>query len=102
LQKDLAEVYTYLDIPAKPLVNNSTWAYPLSGVSSVSLVPQAMIKGRMPDVTGMGLKDAVYLLEENGMKVMVNGKGSIVRQSVPAGNIYAPGTIVILDLASRK
>ena len=50
----------------------------------------------------MGLKDAVFLLEENGVKVMVNGKGSVVRQSIPAGMIYSPGTLVSLDLSIQK
>ena len=32
-------------------------------------------EGIVPDVTGMGLKDAVYLLENQGMQVQLNGRG---------------------------
>ena len=102
LQKDIEEVYSSLNISAKPLLNNAVWAFPVPGTTSVNLVPAMVIKGRMPDVMGMGLKDAVFLLEENGMKVMVNGKGSVIRQSVPAGMMYAPGTLVSIDLAIKE
>ena len=102
LQKDIEEVYSALNISAKPMVNNAVWAYPVTGTTSVSLVPETVVKGRMPNVTGMGLKDAVFLLEENGIKVMVNGKGNVIRQSIPAGMIYSPGALVSLDLGIKK
>ncbi|MEI2739810.1 MAG: PASTA domain-containing protein [Chitinophagaceae bacterium] len=41
----------------------------------------------MPNVRGMGLKDAVYLLENMGLKVAVRGRGKITMQSVSAGNV---------------
>jgi cell division protein FtsI (penicillin-binding protein 3) len=34
----------------------------------------------------MGLQDALYLLESQGMKVTVSGFGTVRRQSIPAGN----------------
>jgi cell division protein FtsI (penicillin-binding protein 3) len=101
VQKDIHEVYSFLDITAKPLVSNNTWAFPVPGTTAVSLVPETVVKGRMPDVSGMGVKDAVYLLEQNGMKVAVNGKGSVVKQSIAPGLIYATGTLVVLDLAIK-
>ena len=42
----------------------------------------------MPNVKGMGLKDALYLLENMGLKVSVKGKGKVANQSV------APGTAI--------
>jgi cell division protein FtsI (penicillin-binding protein 3) len=102
MQKDIEEVYSLLNIPSRPLLKNATWAYPVPDTNFVSLVPQKVFKGRMPDVTGMGLKDAVFLLEENGLKVMANGKGSVVKQSIPPGIMYSPGIVVTLDLATKK
>ena len=52
----------------------------------------------MPDVKGMGLKDALYVLETAGMKVQVNGKGRINNQSVAAGSPVAKGQQIILSL----
>jgi cell division protein FtsI (penicillin-binding protein 3) len=53
----------------------------------------------MPDVKGMGLKDAVYLLENMGVKVAVTGKGKIKKQSVAPGTSLAKGVRVILELS---
>jgi len=53
----------------------------------------------MPNVKGMGLKDALYLLENMGLKVAVKGKGKIVTQSVVPGTSLAKGITVMLELA---
>ena len=53
----------------------------------------------MPDVTGMGLKDAVYMLESNGMQVQVQGKGKVRGQSIPAGTKIEKGQNIILQLS---
>ena len=39
----------------------------------------------MPSVHGMGARDAVFLLEQKGLKVHVSGTGNVVQQSIPAG-----------------
>jgi cell division protein FtsI (penicillin-binding protein 3) len=66
------------------------------------LLPSNHFQGTMPDVTGMGVKDAVFLLEQMGLKVVLNGKGNVVRQSLSPGRMYLKGSIVMLDLAMIK
>ena len=41
----------------------------------------------VPELTGMGLRDAVYVLENLGMKVKVEGAGKVVKQSLRPGTI---------------
>jgi cell division protein FtsI (penicillin-binding protein 3) len=41
-----------------------------------------------PNVVGMGLKDAVYLLENAGLKVTVTGRGRVMNQSPEAGSNF--------------
>lgn len=53
----------------------------------------------MPNVRGMGLKDALFLLESMGVKVAVKGKGKVMMQSVLPGTKLAKGITVILDLS---
>jgi cell division protein FtsI (penicillin-binding protein 3) len=53
----------------------------------------------MPNVKGMGLKDALYLLESMGLKVSVNGRGKVKAQSIAAGAILAKGLTVVLELS---
>jgi cell division protein FtsI (penicillin-binding protein 3) len=40
----------------------------------------------IPDVKGMGLRDAMYVLENIGIKVEVHGTGKVYRQSVRPGS----------------
>ena len=51
-----------------------------------------------PDVTGMGAKDAVYLLESRGLKVKVQGRGKVKRQSYPASRQIVKGSECILTM----
>ena len=51
-----------------------------------------------PDVTGMGAKDAVYLLESRGLKVKVHGRGKVKRQSYPAGRQIVKGSECVLTM----
>jgi len=53
----------------------------------------------MPNVKGMGLKDALYLLENMGVKVTIKGKGKIITQSVAPGTALAKGIKVMLELS---
>jgi len=102
LQKDLQEVYSCLDIKVNPVNIAAQWARPFTDSSAVTLMPENISQGFMPDVTGMSVKDAVFLLEELGLKVLVNGKGPVARQSVKPGETLTRGTIVILDLSTVK
>ncbi len=52
----------------------------------------------MPDVTGMGLKDALYMLESRGLRVTFTGKGSVRSQSIPAGSKIRAGQHVAITL----
>ena len=53
---------------------------------------------RVPNVVGMGAKDAVYLLESAGLKVQLSGIGKVKSQSIPAGNTLQKGKTIQLRL----
>ena len=55
--------------------------------------------GMVPNVEGMGLKDALPLLENNNMIVIVKGKGKVKKQSIPAGRPCKKGSEIILELS---
>lgn len=51
---------------------------------------------RVPDVCGMGAKDAVHELQKRGLKVKINGTGRVKAQSIPQGTeIKKPVTITL-------
>jgi len=59
---------------------------------------QPITQKRMPDVRGMGLKDALYLLENMQVKVMAKGRGKVKQQSIEPGLTIDKKSAVILEL----
>ena len=55
-------------------------------------------KHTVPDVTGMGAKDAVYLLESRHVKARVKGRGKVKSQSIHAGTTIKQGMVCELTL----
>lgn len=53
---------------------------------------------QIPDVGGMGLKDALFLLESRGLKVKFSGHGAVVRQQPEAGAPLKRGATVTITL----
>ncbi|MFA6946802.1 MAG: penicillin-binding transpeptidase domain-containing protein, partial [Pedobacter sp.] len=57
-----------------------------------------IIEGSVPDVSGMGLKDALYVTGNSGLKALVRGSGRVVRQSLAAGTRVQKGFPIVLEL----
>ena len=60
-----------------------------------SATPQ---KDRVPNVMGMGARDAVYLMEQQGIKVRLRGRGKVAEQSLHAGDTIGKNTVCMLRL----
>jgi len=60
---------------------------------------QSISGDKVPDVKGMGLRDAVYILESLGLKVEVEGFGRVVEQSIPAGENVINHKSIVIKLA---
>lgn len=72
---------------------------PSSGADGWKVNPMALSDAhRVPDVRGMGAKDAVYLLERQGLNVSVSGKGRVKRQSLQPGSRLVKGQTVRIEL----
>ena len=56
------------------------------------------VKGVMPDIKGMGLKDALFLAGNAGLKTKVKGSGKVVAQSIAAGSRIGKGLALIIEL----
>lgn len=55
-------------------------------------------EGKMPNVIGMGARDAVYALQNAGLKAKIKGTGRVCTQSISAGTAVKKGTTVNLIL----
>ena len=58
----------------------------------------AYSKNVVPDVSGMGARDAVYLLETRGVKVRLAGRGKVHEQSLTPGHLIRKGETCVLKL----
>ena len=64
----------------------STWSKSTAAADGTTTITAIEVgDGRVPDVRGMGLSDALYLLESCGLKVTHTGSGAVKSQSIPAG-----------------
>jgi cell division protein FtsI (penicillin-binding protein 3) len=55
-------------------------------------------KHYIPNVAGMGARDAVYLIEQRGVKCKVEGVGKVVKQSLEPGHYIKRGEVCVLTL----
>ena len=65
---------------------------------SISIKPLPVIANLVPNVIGMGAKDAVFALENCGLRVTISGYGRVVSQSVANGSKAVQGQAVTLTL----
>lgn len=100
--REVRQVLDRLELPYQAEGRRDEWVAFQRDSTGMRMNTLEIADGTVPDVTGMGLRDAVRLLESRGMTVHFTGRGSVVRQSVPAGNPVAPGQAVNLTLSVRR
>ena len=74
------------------------WVATRESGDTIRLAGVKVEEGVVPDVRGMSLRDAVYLLENSGLRVRYSGKGRVLRQSPEHGARYFEGTTVSLEM----
>ncbi len=66
---------------------------------TVGFAEKGFIENLVPEVVGMGLRDAMYLLENSGLRVRFAGRGTVVRQSIPPGTRVQRGGLIYIELS---
>lgn len=92
-----------LDIPTGSHWNTNdegedAWGSASHDGRHIELTPKDLAPAIVPDVTGMGARDAVYLLENRGLKVKLHGTGRVIRQSIAAHTHIEKGKTIKLEL----
>ncbi len=62
-------------------------------------IEQQLKKGIMPNLNGLSAKDVLYLLENKGVNVKIEGFGVVKKQSIEAGQKFNKGNKIILQLS---
>jgi cell division protein FtsI (penicillin-binding protein 3) len=86
-----------LDIDYKDSTD-SPWASSYLHENQLVLKNREMATNAVPNVIGMGAKDALFAMESAGLKVSLSGRGTVVGQSVGSGAKVIKGQTVILTL----
>ncbi len=74
------------------------WGTTTTGISSVTIESTSADNKTVPDVMGMGLSDAIYMLENRGIKVKFSGRGKVVYQSKAAGLLIGKKEVITIKL----
>lgn len=97
--KDMKNVLATMKVSYRDSALQSNWASVMADNYQPVMKANSVKQQVMPNVRGMGLKDAVYLLENMGVKVRIVGKGKVSMQSVAPGTSLGKGTTVVLELS---
>jgi cell division protein FtsI (penicillin-binding protein 3) len=94
---DLTYLLENLEIPYKVNVQNE-WGRSQVSKKDLVLNGQDLRSDIVPNVVGMGAKDAVFLLENRGLTVDLNGFGTVISQSISPGSNAKKGAKITLKL----
>ena len=85
------------------IVSDEQWMVASTKNTQVTLevrkIERDLRNGNMPDLRGMAIQDAIYLLESYGLVVEITGSGSVQSQSISKGNRFFKGSLIKLELA---
>ncbi|QKJ28761.1 PASTA domain-containing protein [Mucilaginibacter mali] len=94
--KALKQVYNKLGV--KPLYASNNPGSSADTSAGIVFEEAKYKKGTVPNVTGMGLSDAMYALGNAGYKVNARGSGVVQNQSAAVGSVMPKGSTISIVL----
>lgn len=92
------KMLTLLGLPAGETEEPAEWVH-VEKDSTAYLLKSLTVNGSLvPNVRGMGARDALYLLEEAGLRVLLSGAGRVVSQSISPGSRLVKGQTITITL----
>ena len=95
--EDIKEICANLNIPTVD-VKNDELVVPEAGKMTVHLKERKVKPNTIPDLKGLSLRDAIYILENQGLKVFFSGKGRVKTQSLMPGSPLRRGEKIVIQL----
>jgi cell division protein FtsI (penicillin-binding protein 3) len=96
---DLLTLYANWDIPYTEAEPTGDWVRAATGADTVAIRPLPIPAAAVPDVRGLGLRDALYLLENAGLRVTTAGIGTVRQQSILPGTALRGSGTIHLELS---
>jgi cell division protein FtsI (penicillin-binding protein 3) len=91
------------EIYSRNIITN-TKAFPIDTIHPMEAIVKKKLDdlktetGLVPDVRGMGAKDALYAMENVGLRINLVGQGTVIAQSIPPGSEVEKGRTVVIQL----
>ncbi|MBN2813818.1 MAG: transpeptidase family protein [Bacteroidales bacterium] len=98
-RSELKTVLKELDVPVTGENIKAEWVSTEKKHEAVAFSKRSVIKGLVPNVVSMGARDAIYLLENAGLRVRLLGRGSVRRQSIAPGTAVRKGELITLEMS---
>ena len=98
-KQELLNLSRILGIDMKLESTGSDWVCIVAEKDKLLLSAKSINKKIIPDVVGMSLSDAVYLLESIGFRVISEGVGRVTRQSQQAGSRVIANSLIKITLS---
>ena len=94
----IKNVFYTLQMPYADSSHDKKWAGVYREKNQPVVKAKSEDQKQVPDVKGMGLKDALFLLESRDIRVATRGTGKVKQQSISPGTIVSKNQKLILDL----
>ena len=92
------KMLTLLGLHAGETEEPAEWVHVEKDSTAYLPKPLAVNGSLVPNVRGMGARDALYLLEEAGLRVLLSGAGRVVSQSISPGSRLVKGQTITITL----
>ena len=97
-RKDMSRVMGKLKMGFRDSASNAAYVAVNGEARDLVVTAKSTPLNLMPELNGMGLKDAVYVCENMGLKLNIRGKGKVMAQSITAGLPVVKGQLVQVEL----
>ena len=94
----MAARYVLDELGLKSKGGGYEWGTASINGDSVNFHPLQTNDQTVPNVTGMGARDAAYALGSRGLKVRMKGRGKVVHQSIAGGSRVVKGQTVLIEM----
>lgn len=95
--EEIHQILEQLGLKANP-TQSEEWVKTVTSGESIQWQGNDTDKPMVPDVSGLSLRDALFILENKGLRVNYSGKGRVQDQSLTPGSKLVPNATINLVL----
>ncbi|MBK8956261.1 MAG: transpeptidase family protein [Saprospiraceae bacterium] len=95
MHEDFKQIFKFIGLPFRSELKKE-WVTTYTGSESIEINECYYEANVMPDLSGMGLRDASYLMDTYKAKLIPRGNGKIIYQNIPPGTIVKGPVVEVI------